>query len=141
MLTMACRVGEGVLGAIGTRTRGRCCGSRHREPGRRGPFSSWEKNVQTTSVNHLRLPLAVLAALAAVSLSALALLGLGGSVLFALSLVTRLDSPPSVVAPIAVGLALPAVPLALLAMIVATICYFEAVLGLWLIVRGIPGDT
>lgn len=72
----------------------------------------------------------MIAALAAVSVSALALLALGGSVLL-----IRTLSPASVAGAIAVVRALPPIPLAFLVMLAAPIVAFDVALGLWLLVK------
>jgi hypothetical protein len=64
---------------------------------------------------------------------ALALLGLGGSVLVVLFALTRMLFPASVAA----VRALPAVALGSLAVIFAPIIGFEIILGLWLLVKGV----
>jgi Domain of unknown function (DUF4386) len=68
---------------------------------------------------------------------ALALLGLGGSVLVVLFALTRMLFPASVAAAAAAVRALPAVALGSLAVIFAPIIGFEIILGLWLLVKGV----
>lgn len=68
---------------------------------------------------------------------ALALLGVGGSGLVVLFVTARILFPASVVAAIAAVRALPAVALALVALIVVPILAFEAILGFWLLVKGV----
>ena len=68
---------------------------------------------------------------------ALALLGLAGSALTVLFVLTRMLFPALVVAAFAAVRALPTVALASLAVLVVPILSFEITLGLWLLVKGV----
>ena len=67
----------------------------------------------------------------------IALLGLAGSALTVLFVLARMLFPAWEPAAIAAVRALPAVPLALLAMIFVPILAFEVILGTWLLVKGV----
>jgi hypothetical protein len=69
--------------------------------------------------------------------TALALLGLATYALGVFFMLTRILSPSVLKTGIAVIRALPAVPLALLAMALVTIAMFEFAVGLWLLVKGV----